>query len=589
MTEINPFSRSEIKKSIEINDNYTESASENDYPIPEFQSFNSIDSSYPESPKKRFPNFPIKSIFSPELFLEQTIIEKLICGICENVCDEAVKIECKCGNIFCKKCLEFYLKKMEEKCPLCQKATKGKIIDAKAENMLIKSQKMKCVNYINNCKWEGECREYKDHITVYCPVEIMNCPNKIHGCVIKVLRKDILDHLKQCEYDQIKCEKCMLHFPKKDTYEHKNFCLMEKILCPYNCGKIFERKDLEIHKNKVCEKYEIECPYKLIGCEDVFKKREEKKRLNEEREKHMNLLMKKLLSLDQNFSNCEQRIKNIENDIQFLKHNNNTIMNNNLININNNETDITLLSRKRKYSTNKEDSYEFRSNEEEKNGDYLPKINIYSDSISNIEDNEISIQSIEKGKKKEEETIYDLLEFTKNKFFVNKNLIEAMDLNGKHHFFVFFKKEFDIPRLSEKTYKIRFKLLSNAKQLFMGLCDKKLVEEKNYEFSLPNNAKEKKGKKANNGIYYLNTNKMAWNCNNMSQCKNLKINDDINIAKKENTFEFIITPIDCVLEIKLNAKTITKFSDVRCFKSTAFSPFLIFLNNSKVETSFIYK
>ena len=57
MTEINPFSRSEIKKSIEINDNYTESASENDYPIPEFQSFNSIDSSYPESPKKRFPNF----------------------------------------------------------------------------------------------------------------------------------------------------------------------------------------------------------------------------------------------------------------------------------------------------------------------------------------------------------------------------------------------------------------------------------------------------------------------------------------------------------------------------------------------------
>ena len=220
MTELNPFSRNERKKSFEINDNYTESASENDYPIPEYQSLNSIDSSiYQESTKKRFPNFPIKSIFLSGLFLDQTNIEKYKCGLCENICDEATKPECKCGNIFCKKCLEFYFKKIEEKCPICQKTTKGKIIDAKAEDMRIKSQKMKCVNYINNCKWEGECREYKDHITVYCPEEITNCPNKSHGCVVKVQKKDILEHLKECEYDQIKCEKCKSNFPKKDKYD----------------------------------------------------------------------------------------------------------------------------------------------------------------------------------------------------------------------------------------------------------------------------------------------------------------------------------------------------------------------------------
>ena len=54
MTELNPFSRDERKKSLDMNDNYTESGSENDYPMVDYQSFNSLDtSSYPESIKKR--------------------------------------------------------------------------------------------------------------------------------------------------------------------------------------------------------------------------------------------------------------------------------------------------------------------------------------------------------------------------------------------------------------------------------------------------------------------------------------------------------------------------------------------------------
>ena len=107
MTEIIPFFHKN-KEIIQINDfnNYTESASENDYenfpPVESFESLNSLESSLPESPNKKFPNFPVKSIFYPELFLNQSNLSKYICGLWENVCDEAVTPGCKCGNLFAK-------------------------------------------------------------------------------------------------------------------------------------------------------------------------------------------------------------------------------------------------------------------------------------------------------------------------------------------------------------------------------------------------------------------------------------------------------------------------------------------------------
>jgi len=588
MTELNPFSRDERKKSLDMNDNYTESGSENDYPMVDYQSFNSLDtSSYPESTKKRFPGYLVKSIYLPELFLDQKVIEDYKCGLCENVCEEAVKAECKCGKLFCKNCLEFYFKEKEEKCPICEMQTNGKIIEAEAEDMFIKSQKMKCGN--PTCKWEGECRAYKEHKDIFCEEETVNCPN--HGCVIKLTRKDIVKHLNECECDQITCQKCNSKYLKKDKELHKSECLMEEMNCPYNCGKKFLKKDFEHHQNKECANFKIECPYKKIGCKDVFKKKDEKKRLDEEREKHMTLLMEKILAVEQNFYNLEQSFKNMENDILLLKdNNNNSNANNNFININhNNETDITLLSNKRKRnnSINQEESDDSRSIEEEKSGNYLPNININSNNDSNPEESKIPFPL--KDQEKEKDELYEFLKSDKNYFYIKNNVIEACDLKGTRHIFVFFNKKYEIPKNSEKTYIIKFKLLSNVKSLYIGLCDRKLLEENKYEFVPHNKSKEKNSKKTNNGLYYLNTNKVAWNCNNTSQCKNLKINDENNLGKEGNTFEFIIKPIECELEIKYNFIPIIKFNDVRCFRSSVFSPVLIFLRNCKVETTFMYK
>ena len=114
--ELNPFNKNEkdnsidhLSEIIEVN-NYTEE-SENDFNFSHIESvpdLGSLESSLPETPNKNGRHFPVKSIFSPELFLDKKNIENYLCGLCKNVCDEAVKAKCNCGKLFCRKCLTFY-------------------------------------------------------------------------------------------------------------------------------------------------------------------------------------------------------------------------------------------------------------------------------------------------------------------------------------------------------------------------------------------------------------------------------------------------------------------------------------------------
>ena len=583
MTEINPFSNKDKENSIinlaEMNDvnNFTES-SENDFaPIQNMESINSFNESsisFSEPPNKRFPNFPIKSIFIPELFSDKDSIQKYLCGLCENVCDDPVRLkECKCKKIFCRNCIDFYINNKKMKCPLCNRKTDGEIIEAKKENNFIKSQKMRCVNYKENCPWEGPCDKYKEHIEVICHEEIQNCPNKSHGCVLKIKRKNILEHLGKCEYVYITCNKCGKQFPQKEKDTHQFICENEKVYCPYNCGKVFIRKKLEEHK-AICDFCVVKCPFILVGCKDEFKKKDLKEKSAEERDKHMNLLMKKILQVESMFTECVQRLNNLEKEFQSSNNkNNNNVINN--INVNNNII-----------SSEKEEQIESQTND---NSFFLLKSTKKKSSYNNI-DKENIVENSDNNilPLEEKEQIYNLIDSTKQLFNIENNTIEAIHLTGKKHYYVFFDEKFDIPRQGEGEYKIRFKLLSDINWLGFGLCDRKIVELNKYEFD-PSNTKNEKRK--NNGTYYINTNKMAWNCNNNRQCISLKFAGDNFMHKKYSYFEFCFKPIDCELEIKLNndKKPFVTLTDVRCLKGKCLSPCIIFLRNCKVETTFYYQ
>ena len=614
----------------------------------------SIDLNYDELPKKKkFPNYPIKNIYQPELFLEQEYIETFICGICENVCDDAVIQVCGCEQIFCRKCLLFYYDNNQHKCPECNKKTlEPKAVEA--INVAIKIKKMKCRNYIFNCNWQGQCKDYKNHITNKCPKEIINCPYK--GCVVKLRREQMDEHMANCEYIEYTCKKCNLKIPMHEKDSHIGECLKEKINCPQGCGSIFERGDFIIHKQKCINSY-IECPYQFLGCEHKFIRKDIEKFLNEYMSNHLDLAVKKIKELEefkQKSKNLEIEVKELrlykeknqknkkeKEDINFSDNKKNLIENNlngrksksitiyskpkneiinileskkinddkneNIIQLSENENNIEnnienkkenndkkktkdnklktvingnkFLSNKRK-SSNINDS--FNSIHSNNNITNNPIKNISSDSsktrlIYSNEECYLDNNNIDN----KENNIYDLIESTKDFFKINGNIIETKCLRGKKQYYVFFNQKYNIPKTSSKKYIIKFKLLKDTQWLGIGLCDKKIVEKNNYEFTP---AKRKDGKRPNIGTYIISTNKMAWNCNNSKQCRKF-----FQTIYKENTvIECVLTPLECELDFITHNDLIIKFNDVRCFKSDYFSPCLIFLQNCKVETTFNY-
>ena len=179
--------------------------------------------------------------------------------------------------------------------------------------------------------------------------------------------------------------------------------------------------------------------------------------------------------------------------------------------------------------------------------------------------------------------MYDLShldKFTQNLFVIKTNIIESHSLRGKKQYYVLFNKRYDIPKASSKKYKIQFKLLKETQWLGLGVCDKKIVENNKYEFSP---TKKNNGKSQNIGTYVINTSKMAWNCNNVKQCRKFACS-----IKADSTFELIMSPSECELEFKCDDKLVFKFNDVRCFRSDCFSPCLIFLQKSIVQSIFYY-
>lgn len=567
--------------------------------------------------RKKFPNYPIKNIFLPELFLEQEYLEQFKCGICENICDEPVIPCCGCDKLFCRKCLLFYYENNHNECPECKKVTRD-FSKVSAVDTIIKLKKMKCINYTENCTWQGKCLEYRDHITKQCPKEIINCPYK--GCIIKLKREEMENHMKNCELIEIICDKCKLKIPKSEKDEHKSICLKELILCPQGCKNIIERGDFNLHKQN-CSCSTISCPFSLFGCEDQFQKKEKELRLKQDMEKHLNLTMDKILTLVDDIKQLNQKVQNMENEIVELKNkdtndNNKTndknktnekkitenVLNKSFIELNDSpikENSMCLL----KYENGVKNNQEINKDKEikmdklsikEHTKSYLSNKRKSSHNMSQNNNND-SFNENSKCDENDEELnsdnliiqqqndMYDLSHLEKdiiNLFMINYNKIESNHLRGKKQYYIFFNKRYDIPKTSSKKYKIKYKLLKDTQWLGIGICDRKVVANNNYEFTP---AKRINGKSPNIGTYVISTSKMAWNCNNVSQCRKFSCS-----IKQDTIFELLFSPSDCELEFKCENKVIVKFNDVRCFKSEFFSPCLIFLHNSVVESNFYY-
>ena len=578
-----------------------------------------------------------KNIYKPELLINNNIfIKRFICGLCKNICVEPRYQYCGCESAFCKKCLYLYYDSNHQKCPKCKKETK-ELIPNNSFSESILNLNMKCRNI--SCKWIGKLKDYKEHIYKICPKEFINCPNK--GCIIKLRREEMPKHIPNCQYIEYICDKCHTKMNLVEKKSHKNICVKEKVKCPRGCGSFIERDNLNEHEKNCVNSY-IDCPYNFLGCKDKFFKKEKDARLIKDAYIHLDLAIEKIKNLSKEVLDLNDKLNILVNDKNDLKNEINElkdiiIQKNNLSNINennliNNENlfeDINNSPNKKeaneiinKYINNSESKKNSQDKKRKRGLLRSPEIDISSQKKScqylskkrklplkekensiksnqefslfsnNEEDKEDKEDKEEKNVDKENyldynltkegknEEIYDLLESTNNIFSIRGNIIESPYLEGDKHYFVFFNQKYDIPKTSIGKYSFKIKLLQKIDWLGVGFCDRKIVENNNYEYDI-----KKHGKKRNMGIYIINTNHVVWNCNNMKQCIRLNYKS---LNKNNTIIECTLLPDECEIEFMLNNEFFFILNDVRCFASECFSPCLIFLKNASLETTFNY-
>ena len=538
-------------------------------------------------PEKKLNYFPSKNIYYPELFINNIEdIQRFKCGLCECICEDPIYQYCGCHQLYCKRCLEFDYESFNNQCPKCQKETKELIPTEKLRETLM-NLKMRCGNYKSKCNWIGLCKDYKEHITKNCPKEIINCQNK--DCVIKLPREEMPIHEQKCEYRGYICKDClekMEYFRKKS---HKNFCKKGEIICPLGCGEIIKREDSSLHKT-VCIFSEMHCPFKIFGCKDKFVRNEKETRLKGDVWKHLTLTAKCALDLKDKVNKLEKTIEEMKKNINSLNEN---IKNNK--NNDNNQNKIIQIQDKEKLfiddinnnNANKEKKFlaKKRESNDELFEDITPQnknnfslfegdfkdINIINKN-NNYIDNSLDKERIENNQ------IYEVSNDCKYLFHIENDTIETKNLDELQHYYVFFNKKYDIPKNSSYTYSFAIKLLMPCQWLAIGICDKKIIEENNFQFD---SYKQSKG-----GIYCINVNQIIWNCNNNNECFKLKCNS---LTREGTTISLTVKPNNCHIDLILNDENFYELTNVKLFKSDFFSPFLIFLKNCKIQTIFNYK
>jgi len=514
--------------------------------------------------------FPNQSIFYPELFLENLeIINRFKCGLCEHICENPRFQTCGCDQIYCEKCLNIFYDIYHHQCPKCQNETKElNPSDGFIETLM--NLRMRCCNYKNNCNWVGVYKEFKIHKTKNCPKEIINCPNK--DCCYKDLRENMPTHTEKCEYRDYFCRDCLDKIPYFEKRVHKNYCPKAKIFCPQGCGESIEREEISEHK-KECINSEIQCPFKIFGCRDKFKRSMKDERLIQDTNKHLNLTAKVVFELKNQIKKMQKTIDELQKNNINNRNNNDNINNNDQENnihipednnINKKDKDIKFLEKKRETIDSIPDNM-------------FPQNNFHfsifdGDIINNNNNNAILNSEIES-----DDYIYDVPNDSNDLFFINNDIIETKYLDGKKHHFIFFNKRYDIPKDSPQKYSFTVKLLKSCNWMVIGIGDKKIIEENNYQFDQ---------KKNNSGMYYINVNQVIWNCNSIKQCIIIKCEP---LSRSGTTIMCTVDPKQNNLDFILNTKDFQSLTNVKCFKSNNFSPFLVFLHNCKIQTIFNYK
>ena len=212
-----------------------------------------------------------------------------------------------------------------------------------------------CPNRPFTCQY---CGHKATHITVtndhwpICTKYPVNCPNKSLGCQWAGKRGDLDQHLNDgseegecqfvrvtCPYDCGRCfERCQLQKHKtkacryrpftcqycnykatyiKVTNEHLAICKKYPMECPNKCGKtVIERQHLPKHLEETCPLQAIKCEFSYAGCEIECQRQHMQTHLEENVTVHLSKVSQCTITLQSQTKQQQSIIEQLQNIIQ---------------------------------------------------------------------------------------------------------------------------------------------------------------------------------------------------------------------------------------------------------------------------------
>ena len=194
------------------------------------------------------------------------------CPICLLVPRDPYQTLC-CGNAFCKDCIT-KIKLHKKPCPTCKTEDFVFYPDKGLERELYNSQ-VCCSFKSRGCDWRGELRQLDQHLN-----SNFSQDNLLAGCAFLRICCDYCQHAmyrrqlqihrnRMCFKRPFTCPTCKMYESDYDDVKsiHMPECKCRPVECPNKCGLVVEAQNLQAHLSSDCELTEVACEFNHAGCE----------------------------------------------------------------------------------------------------------------------------------------------------------------------------------------------------------------------------------------------------------------------------------------------------------------------------------
>lgn len=199
--------------------------------------------------------------FPSNIFADPNHVNGIMCSICFEIPQVPHMMPCQCQKALCYTCITILYKKPDTKqCPSCKDRPEGTrpIISRAAMKEIYES--IICCRF---CQYQGKLENMAAHEN-NCMKRLVSC----QYCKKEITFDTIQEHENQCT---LPCQYCKDEFRSIEIKEHeKRNCIERPFYCEiYGCDVTFPYKDLEAHQ--------VECPFRLVKCDDCNRKIEFRK------------------------------------------------------------------------------------------------------------------------------------------------------------------------------------------------------------------------------------------------------------------------------------------------------------------------